>query len=278
MHVTHPIGWRKSESTLCNFVQFASRKVMPFHWKLNKVLKQQVKSEGFNSCNRPNNVTPIGFKQSIFPYDIEICWMISQNYRAPLICYVKFCASLQSHLRIQTRVTVRKHPIRFKIGDYCSMWPSNLMDDLETKWHLLSATCMLGQNMLFFALCDLEIWRMTLKIIDHLVYGTSSFVHHLIAIGEFKLELQSRNAQFWSKPAMLCSMSAWNLTDDLKRQQGTSCMLLRALRIIPQPFVDSNWIYNPETPRLVQNLLWPLLHCALTSDLDPLHGHYFCQW
>ena len=136
------------------------------------------------------------------------------------------------------------------------------MDDLETKGHLLSATCIWRQNMLLFALCDLEIWRMTLKIIEHLVYGTSSFVHHLIAIGEFKLELQSGNAQFWSNPAMLCPVSAWNLTDDLKRQQGTSCMLLRALRIIPQPFVDSNWIYNPETPR-----------CKIYYDL-----YYLARW
>ena len=29
--------------------------------------------------------------------------------------------------------------------------------------------------------------------IGHLFYATSTFVHHLVAIGEFKLELQSRN-------------------------------------------------------------------------------------
>ena len=28
----------------------------------------------------------------------------------------------------------------------------------------------------------------------HLFYATSSFVHHLVAIGELKLELQSGNA------------------------------------------------------------------------------------
>ena len=37
------------------------------------------------------------------------------------------------------------------------------------------------------------------ETIGHLFYATSSFVHHLVAIGEFKLELQSGNAQFWSK-------------------------------------------------------------------------------
>ena len=38
---------------------------------------------------------------------------------------------------------------------------------------------------------------MTLKTIGHLFYATSSFVHHFVAIGEFKLELQSGNAQSW---------------------------------------------------------------------------------
>ena len=32
------------------------------------------------------------------------------------------------------------------------------------------------------------------KKIVHLFYATLSFLHHLIAIGEFKLELQSENA------------------------------------------------------------------------------------
>ena len=36
------------------------------------------------------------------------------------------------------------------------------------------------------------------ETIEHLVYATSSFVHHFVAIGEFKLELQSWNAQFGS--------------------------------------------------------------------------------
>ena len=33
------------------------------------------------------------------------------------------------------------------------------------------------------------------KNIGHLSYATSSFVHHFVAIGEYKLELQSGNAQ-----------------------------------------------------------------------------------
>ena len=53
----------------------------------------------------------------------------------------------------------------------------------------------LGQIPQFLEPCDLEIWRMTLKKIGHLFNATSSFVHHFVAIGVFKLELQSGNTQ-----------------------------------------------------------------------------------
>ena len=46
----------------------------------------------------------------------------------------------------------------------------------------------LGQIWRFLEPCDVEIWRMTLQKIGHLFYATSSFVHHFVAIGEFKLE------------------------------------------------------------------------------------------
>ena len=47
-----------------------------------------------------------------------------------------------------------------KLAIFCPVWPSNLMDDFE----------------------------------KHQIYDTSGFVHHFIAINEFKLKLQSGNA------------------------------------------------------------------------------------
>ena len=48
-------------------------------------------------------------------------------------------------------------------------------------------------------------------IIGHLFYTTSSFVHYFKSIGEFKLELQSGNAQLGSKSAffVLCDLEIW---------------------------------------------------------------------
>ena len=73
-------------------------------------MSQQGKYEGIDSCNRPSNLTQIGFKSSIFQL----------------------------------------------------VWPWNLMDDPQ-------------------------------KTIGHLFYATLSFLHHFVAIGQYKLELQSGN-------------------------------------------------------------------------------------
>ena len=91
--------------------------------------------------------------------------MTLEIHRAPLPYYIKLCASFQSHGWIQTVVTVRKCSIQVKIGNFWS--PVTLQFD---RWP----------------------W----KTIGHLFYATLSFVHHFVTIGEFKLELQSRNVQF----------------------------------------------------------------------------------
>ena len=113
----------------------------------------------------------------------EIWWMTSKNDRAPLLYYVKLCASFQSHGWIQTAVTVRKRSIRVKIRDFLSR--------VTLK-------------------CDRWPW----KTIRHLFYVASSFVHNFIAISEYKLESQSGNAQFGSKSTVFvpCDIEMWQMT------------------------------------------------------------------
>ena len=57
-----------------------------------------------------------------------------------------------------------------------------------------------------------------LKTNGHLFYATSSFVQLFIAIGEFKLELQSGNGQSGSNSTIFWAVWPWNLTDDLQKQ------------------------------------------------------------
>ena len=59
-------------------------------------------------------------RRFISPYDLEIWWITSKNNRAPLLFYFKLCASFRTHWWIQSRVTVRKHPIWIKIRVFLS--------------------------------------------------------------------------------------------------------------------------------------------------------------
>ena len=69
------------------------------------------------------------------------------------------------------------------------------------------------------------LYRVTLKFdgwpwktIGYLSFAVSNFVQHFIAIGEFKLELQSGNAQFGSNSTIFSAVWSWNLTDDIEKQ------------------------------------------------------------
>ena len=69
------------------------------------------------------------------------------------------------------------------------------------------------------------LYRVTLKFdgwpwktIGHLSCAVSSFVQHFIAIGEFKLELQSGNAQFGWNSTIFRAVWPWNLKYDLEKQ------------------------------------------------------------
>ena len=89
---------------------------------------------------------------------------------------------------------------------------------VNSNWSYSPETPNLGQIWQFLEPCDLEIWRMTLKNKTHLFYATSSFVQHFIAIGEFKLELQSGNAQSRSNSTIFSAVWPWNLMDDLEKK------------------------------------------------------------
>ena len=131
---------------------------------------------------------------------LEIGWMTLINDKAPLWCYFKLCASFCSHWWIQTGVTVLK----------CSI--SVTMDD-------------------FFLPCDLEMLWMSLK---------NNRAPLLCCFKLCALLHTSDNSNLSYSPETLysgqnrffCHIWPWNLTDDLKKQTGTSSMLFQALYII----------------------------------------------
>ena len=70
----------------------------------------------------------------------------------------------------------------------------------------------------FYSRVTLQFHGWPWKTIGHLLNATSSFVHHFLAIGEFKLELQPGNGQFGSNSTIFRAVWPWNLTDNLEKQ------------------------------------------------------------
>ena len=173
--------------------------------------------------------------------DLEIWWMTVENNRAPLLYYIKLCASFRIHRWIQIGVTVRKRLIWVKIGNFLSHvtlkfdgWPRKTIGHLfyvassyvhrltaisEFKLELESGNPQFwSKSTIFFSRVTLKFNGWPWKTIGHLFYATSSFVHHFIPIGEFKFELQSGNAQFGSKSTIFLAVWPRNFTDDPQKQ------------------------------------------------------------
>ena len=86
----------------------------------------------------------------------------------------------------------------------------------EFKLELQSGNAQFGSKSTIFFTLQFDVWHW--KTIGHLFNANSSFVHHSITIGEFKLELQSGNAQSGSNSTIFLALGPWNLTDDLEKQ------------------------------------------------------------
>ena len=78
----------------------------------------------------------------------------------------------------------------------------NSISVLDHGCGMLNEFSLLSSHRRFFCRVILKFDGWPWKTIGHLFYATSSFVHHFIAISKSILELQSGNAQFWSKSMM----------------------------------------------------------------------------
>ena len=160
------------------------------HEMSSSIFKQQGKSEGFESCDRP---------------------------------------------------IVRKRPIWVKIGDVLyhvtlkfDGWPRKTIEHFsfavssfvqhfiaigEFKLELQSGNAQFGsKSTIFFSRVTLKFDVWPWKTIGHLYYATSSFVHYFVPISEFNLELESGNAHPGSNLTLFRAVWPWNLTDDLQKQ------------------------------------------------------------
>ena len=151
--------------------------------------------------------------------------------------------NIHSHWWIQTGVTVavRKRPIWVKFNNFWSrvtlkfdVWPWKTIGHLyyatsssmhhfvaigEFKLELQFGNAQFGsKSTIFFSHVTLQFDAWPWQTIGHLFYATSSFVHHFVAIGDFKLELKSGNAQFGSNSTIFRVVWPCNLMYDLEKQ------------------------------------------------------------
>ena len=126
------------------------------------------------------------------------------------------------------------------------MWPGNLMEDLkETIGHLLSAM--------------------------------SSFVHHFKAIGEFKLESQSGNAQFGSKLVIFfrCDLKIWRMI--LKNNKAHLLYYFKLCASFHSHLSIQNGIRVRKRQIWVKinDLFCPVWPWKMTDDIEKPKGHRF---
>ena len=116
----------------------------------------------------------------------------------------------------------------------------------------------------FLSCVTLKFDRWPYKTNGHLFHAISSFLHHSVAIGEFKLELQSRNAHFGSKSIiffLLCDLKISRMT--LKNNRAP---LLSNIQLCASSY-HHMWIQTGVTVR--KRLSWVLTYVNLTFDLWP---------
>ena len=184
----------------------------------------------------PSRNAQFGSKSAIYLSRGTLCVKFEGrpwNNRAPFLYYIKLCAWFQIHGWIQTGVTGGKRSIRVK-----------------KLWFFLSRV-------------TLKFDRWPWKTIGHLCYATSSFVHHFIAISEFKLDLQSGNNQFGSNRQFFvpCDLEIWRMT--LKNYRAP---LLSNIKLCAS-FHHHMWIQTGVT--VWKRLGWVLTSVTLTFDLWP---------
>ena len=166
--------------------------------------------------------------------------MTLKNNRAPLLSIINPYASFHHHMWIQTGVTVRKRlswvvtsvTLTFDLWPWPFAWTSLFSLVITPENFMMIRWWEHSQKGVTDRRTDRQTDRRTdgrtdwtihraawsqLKTIRHLFYATSSFVHHFVATGVFKLELQSGNAQFGSNSTIFRAVWPWNLTDDLEK-------------------------------------------------------------
>ena len=151
---------------------------------------------------------------------------------------------------------------------------------MNSNWGYSPETPYLGRIRWFSQLCDLEIWRMTLK------NNRAPFPCYFKLCASFRSHWWIQNGVTVRKRPNLCQirlflepcvLEIWRMTLKNNRAPLLCCFKLC------ESFRSHWWIQTGVTVQ--KRPIWvkfddflPLWPWPLTSDLDLLHGHHFGHW
>ena len=145
----------------------------------------------------------------------------------------------------------------------------------QIKLELQSGNAKFGSKSMIFVPCDLEIWRVTFKNNSHIFYATSSFSHHFIAMGKFKLQLQSYNTQFgkivYFSP---CDLEIWRMTLERNRAPHLTYFKLCASFHSHRSIQTLVTVRKRQIRVKIGDLPCPVWPWNLTDDLEKQQGTY----
>ena len=119
---------------------------------------------------------------------------------------------------------------------------------MNSSWSYSLETHNLGKNRRFFSRVTLQFNVWPWKTIGHLFYATSSFVHHFVAIGDFKLELQSGNAHLGQIRRFLepCDLEIWRMT--LKNNRAPLLCYFKVCASFRNHWCIETWVTVRKSP------------------------------
>ena len=148
---------------------------------LTCLLEKKGKSEGFDSCDRPSNLTQNWIQIIDFPARVTLKF---NGWPRKIIGHLFYTTpSFVHHFK-----TMGEFKLELQSGN--AQFGSKSMFSFKRSRNAKFRR----KKDNFFVCVNLKFDRWPWNTIGHLFYASSSFVHHFVAIGEFKLWLQSGNA------------------------------------------------------------------------------------
>ena len=233
-------------------------------------MPSQGKSDGFDSCDWPSNLTQIGLKspinQPVWPWNLTNDLKKQQGNSSILhqtLCIISNPMVISNWSYSPEMLNSGKNWWFFVPRDLEIWWMTlknnraplryyiKLCTAFQSHWHIQTGVAVRKHSIRV-----IDVWPW--KIIGHLFDTTLSFVQHFKAIGIFKLELQSGNTQFGS------------LTYDLEKNRAPHLYYVKLCASFQIHWWSQTWVtaWKRSSRVKIGDFFCPASPWKLTYDLE----------